>query len=134
MSGEESKSKERMMEIRKAIKKKKPGFLRQEYSRKKHRLGKKWRKPRGIHSKQREHEVARGALPSPGYGSPASVRGLDRQGCREVLVKNMSDMEKIKQKDQVAVIASGVGKKKRLGLLEYAAKNSIRVSNRRKFI
>ena len=128
------KSKEELLNIRKSIKKRTPEFLRQEWFRKKHRLGRKWRKPRGIHSKLREHQIAKGSLPCPGYGSPASVRGLDRQGYREVLVKNLKDMQGIKHKDETAIIAGGVGRKKRLELLEFAAKNNIRVGNRRKFI
>jgi large subunit ribosomal protein L32e len=133
-TGKTAKSKEELMAIRKGIKKKTPKFLRQEWFRKKHRLGKKWRKPRGIHSKLREHEVARGALPRPGYGSPSAVRGLNRQGCREVLVKNMKDMERLNHKEEVAIIASGVGRKKRLELLEFAVKNNIKVGNKGKFI
>ena len=128
------KSMKELLEIRKGIKKKTPKFRRQEWFRKKQRLGVKWRKPRGIHSKLREHEKAKGSLPRPGYGSPLAVRGLNRQGYREILVKNLSDMKKINHKEEVAIIASGVGKRKRLELLEFAVKNNIKVGNRGKFI
>jgi large subunit ribosomal protein L32e len=116
------------LETRKKIKKKKPKFRRQEWFRKK-TLGEKWRKPRGLHSKLRMHEKARGSLPRPGYGSPASVRGLTREGYREVLVRNAKDLEKINPKEEMAVIAKGVGKKKRLEILELAGKNNIKVGN-----
>lgn len=127
------KSKEELLELRKKIKKKKPTFRRQEWFRKK-AVGVKWRKPRGIHSKLREHEKARGSLPRPGYGSPSAVRGLNRQGYTEVLVRNLNDLGKIDPKEEIAIIARGVGKKKRLELLEFAVKNNIKVGNKGKFI
>lgn len=116
------------MNLRKKIKKKKPKFRRQEWFRKKS-LGDKWRKPRGLHSKLRRHEKARGSLPKPGYGSPAIVRGLNREGYREVLVRNAKDIEKINPKEEIAIIAGGVGKKKRLEILEFAGKRNIKVGN-----
>lgn len=122
------KEKEELLKLRKKIKKKKPEFRRQEWFRKKS-LGDKWRKPRGLHSKLRMHEKARGSLPTPGYGSPSGVRGLNREGYREVLVMNVKDLEKINPKEEVALIASGVGKKKRFEILEFAEKNNIKVGN-----
>jgi large subunit ribosomal protein L32e len=126
----EKAEKERLLEIRKKIKKKKPSFKRQEWFRMK-RLGTKWRKPRGEHSKLRRHIKARGALPTVGYRSPSKVRGLNREGLREVIVRNIKDMEKINKKEEIAIIASTVGKKKRLELLEYAHKNNIKVGNQK---
>jgi len=126
-----NKSKEELLEIRKNIKKKKPSFRRQEWFRMK-RVGDKWRKPRGIHSKLREHRKARGALPRPGYGSPAEVRGLNREGYREIVVRNVMEIEKINKKDEIAIIASTVGRKKRLTILDYAQKNNIKVGNKNK--
>jgi large subunit ribosomal protein L32e len=122
------KEKEELLKLRKKIKKKKPEFRRQEWFRKKS-LGEKWRKPRGIHSKLRMHEKARGSLPTPGYGSPSEVRGLNREGYREVLVRNVKDLEKINPKEEVAMIAKGVGKKKRFEIFEFAEKNNIKVGN-----
>ena len=122
------KEKEEMLKVRKKIKKKKPKFKRQEWFRKRS-LGKKWRKPRGLHSKLRQHEKAKGALPRLGYGSPSSVRGLNRDGYREILVRNAKDVEKVNPKEEIAVIARGVGKKKRLEILEKAEKNKIKVGN-----
>ena len=51
-----------------------------------------WRRPRGKHSKMRKQERGRGRIPKPGYGSPAAVKGLNRQGFREVRVFNVSEM------------------------------------------
>ncbi|MCX6817407.1 MAG: 50S ribosomal protein L32e [Candidatus Aenigmarchaeota archaeon] len=132
MSNEKAtgKTKEELLAIRRKMKKRKPSFLRQEWWCKK-TLDRNWRKPRGIHSKQREHEVARGALPRVGYGSPAAVRGLNRMGYREVLVRNTKDMEKLNRKDDMAVIAGTVGKRKRFAIMEFAVKNNIKVANKK---
>jgi large subunit ribosomal protein L32e len=120
--------KEEMLKVRKRIKRKKPKFKRQEWFRKK-ALGKKWRKPRGIHSKLRRHEKAKGSLPNPGYGSPSSVRGLNREGYREIIVRNVKDLEKVNPKEDVAVISKTVGRKKKFEILENAKKMNIKVSN-----
>ncbi|NIO20435.1 MAG: 50S ribosomal protein L32e [Candidatus Aenigmarchaeota archaeon] len=122
------KEKEELLEVRKKIKKKKPEFKRQEWFRKKS-LGKKWRKPRGIHSKLRRQEKAKGALPRPGYGSPSGVRGLNREGYREVIVRNAKDLENVNPKEDVAVISKTVGRKKKLEILEMAKKRNIKVGN-----
>lgn len=120
--------KEEMLKVRREKKKKKPKFRRQEWFRKK-ALGEKWRKPRGIHSKLRRQEKGKGALPNPGYGSPSSVRGLNREGYREVIVKNVKDLEKVNPKEDVAVISKTVGRKKRFEILESAKKMNIKVTN-----
>lgn len=124
--------KEELLKVRSKIKKKKPKFKRQECFRKKS-LGDKWRKPRGLHSKLRKHEKARGSLPDPGYGSPAEVRGLNRDGYREVLVSNAGDLENVNPEEDVAIIASGVGKRKKLEIMELAHKKNIKIGNH-KFI
>jgi len=88
-----------------------------------------WRKPKGRHSKMRKHERGRGRLPKPGYGSPAGVKGLDKQGFSLVRVFNPQGLEKLNPGKDKAVIASGVGRKKRLEILKKAEEKGIAVSN-----
>jgi large subunit ribosomal protein L32e len=88
-----------------------------------------WRKPKGRHSKMRKQERGRGRLPKPGYGSPAAVRGLNRQGFREVRVFNISDLSRVDKEKEAAVIASTVGRKKRLEILKRAEELGIAVAN-----
>lgn len=121
--------KDRLMKLRKEMKKKKPKFRRQEWFRKKKALGKKWRKPRGINSKLRQQIKSRGRVPKPGYGSPSAVRGLDKNGYREVLVRRPEDLEKINAEKEIAIIASGVGKKKKFEIMEMALEKKIKVGN-----
>jgi len=54
---------------------KRPKFKRQNWFRYK-RLGEKWRRPRGIHSKMRRHFKYRIPVVQSGFRGPANVRGL----------------------------------------------------------
>ena len=75
---------------------KRPNFKRQNWFRYK-RLGQKWRRPRGIHSKMRRHFKYRIPVVQVGFRGPASVRGLHPSGFEEVLVynpKNLADRVK----------------------------------------
>jgi len=116
------------LKARKTQKKAKPAFKRQEQDFQKI-LGKKWRRPKGRHSKLRVNEKARGGLPSPGYGSPASVRGLNRMGYREVIISNVRDLEAINLKEEMGLISSGVGKKKREEIISAAKEKKVELSN-----
>ncbi|HDD46055.1 MAG TPA: 50S ribosomal protein L32e [Candidatus Aenigmarchaeota archaeon] len=113
---------------RREIKKKKPRFKRQEWHRHK-RLEEKWRRPKGNSSKLRKRIKGRGKLPSIGYSSPKEVKGLNRNGFREVIIKNINDLEKIDPSREVGKIASSVGKKKRFEIEEKAIKMGIKIVN-----
>jgi large subunit ribosomal protein L32e len=117
-----------MLKMRKRIKKKKPGFSRQEGYRLK-KLKKSWRRPRGRHSKLRKHERPRGRLPKVGYGSPKSVRGLTRYGHIEVRISNPNELEKLDPKKEAALISSSVGKKKRIEIIKKAEEKKIKIVN-----
>ena len=43
-------------------------------------------------------------------------------------------MQAIDRRGEMAIISGSVGRKKRLELLEFAAKSEIKVGNRRKFV
>ena len=108
--------------------KKKPRFLRQSATAYK-RLGKKWRKPRGIQSKLLHHEKSRGKMPSPSYGAPKKLRGLHPSGFKEVLVCSLKDLDKIDNKKEAVKISGKVGKKKKLTIIKKAEELKIRVLN-----
>jgi len=88
-----------------------------------------WRRPKGKHSKMRKQERGRGRIPKPGYGSPSVVKGLDRQGFLPVRVFNPNDLEKLTPGKEKALIASTVGRKKRLEILKRAEEKGIAVAN-----
>lgn len=104
-------------------------FLRQEWFRYS-RLGEKWRKPRGLHSKMRRHYSYRPNIVSVGYRGPAKVRGLHSSGFQEVMVYNPEQLDKVDPKTQAVRVGSSVGFKKRQAIEAKADDMGIRVLNR----
>src|SRR3989344_1821045 len=107
--------------------KKKPDFVVKE-SKFVARVKKRWRFPRGMHSAVRQYNRGRPALPTPGYGSPRKVYGLDPSGLRPVLVFTEEQLLSLTPKEG-AVIPSTVGNKKKVSLLTKAQEKKIRVLN-----
>ena len=106
-----------------------PAFKRQEWFRYA-RLGEKWRKPKGIHSKMKRRLKRRQPLADIGFRGPASVRGLHPSGFEEVLVYNVDGLEDIDPKVQAVRIGGTVGTKKRMAIEDRATELGIRVLNR----
>lgn len=117
----------RLLKLRKKIKGKRK-FKRQEYFRHK-RLKEKWKKPKGRHSKLRIQEKARGRIVKIGYGSPRAVKGLTQAGYKPIRISNPKELEKIDPKKEVVIIASGVGKKKRIEIVKKADNLKIKILN-----
>ncbi len=115
--------------LRKEIKSRKPSFTRQEGFRYK-RLGNKWRKPKGLHSKMRKSLKYRPPMVKVGYRGPKATRGFHPSGFREIMVHNLKDMDKINPKLEAARIAHSVGMKKRIEIEEKADEKKIRILNR----
>jgi len=102
-------------------------YYRREVHRRK-RLSLSWRRPKGLHSKVRRKEKYVKPMPSARRRSPRKERGLLPGGIREVLIHNVEELRKV-GKGFAARIASGVGKRKRLMILEEAKKLKIKVLN-----
>lgn len=120
----------RALHLRREIAQRRPSFLRQEWFRYK-RLGLKWRKPQGQHTKLRRHLGYRPNVPSIGYRGPKAVRGLHPSGFREVLVHTAHDLEHVDPKVEAVRIAAAVGMRRRLEIQAAADERGIRVLNRR---
>lgn len=105
------------MEKNNTQRKKKPDFVRQGGKRYK-KLTKKWRKPRGIHSKARHKFKGHEKRPSIGYRSSKSIRGLNRFNLNEVLIKKIADLNKIENKSQIGVLHSKLGIRKKTLILK----------------
>ena len=106
-------------------------FFRQEWFRYK-RLEKKWRRPRGRHSKMRKNLKYRPPKVKIGYRNPTEVRGLHPSGYQDVLITTLQELEKMDPKTQAARIAHSVGGKKREEIEDRADNLGIRILNRRK--
>ena len=115
---------------RNKISHKRPKFKRQNWFRYK-RLGEKWRRPRGIHSKMRRHFKYRIPVVQSGFRGPANVRGLHPSGFEEIRINTPKEVENVDPKTQAIRIARTVGDKKREIIVQKADKMGIRVFNRR---
>jgi len=98
---------------------------------KKRQLSDSWRKPRGQHNKQREQKKAKGAHPTPGFGSPVAVRGMHPSGFFEVLVTSIKELEGLDPKTQAVRIAAGIGNLKRVALQDAAQAKGLKILNAR---
>jgi len=117
----------KLLEHRRKIKAKKPSFLRQDATRTKS-LEKRWIKPKGMHSKMRMHLRGRRASPSPGYSSPKEIRGLNRQGFKEIVVRTIEDLKSFEPKTQVVVIGH-VGTKRKIELMKICLEKKYTIAN-----
>lgn len=118
----------RLLELRNKLKRKKPRFVVRE-SNFCGRVKERWRYPQGKHSAVREEHKGRPALVTIGYGSPKAVRGLHSSGLEKVVVHTARELRQVHPDRQGAVIASGVGNRKRVELLTLAVEKKIRVLN-----
>jgi large subunit ribosomal protein L32e len=118
----------KLLEIRKAMKSRKPRFVRQESDRRS-RLEKKWRRPRGWQSKMRKNRKGHPARISKGYKSPVAVRGLHPNGLRTIMVNNFDSLENINAKEEGIIISSAVGLKKRIEIIKKAKEKNITILN-----
>jgi large subunit ribosomal protein L32e len=106
-----------LLELRKQIKSKKPDFIRQD-AHKKRRLGAKWRKPKGLHSKIRLHLKGRAKKVSKGYRSPKKVRHMHKSGLQQTMIKSIGDLEGLDVKKNCLIISSSLGNKKKIAILK----------------
>lgn len=114
---------------RKAIKKRKPSFKRQENKRYK-KLKSVWRAPRGKDSKLKKDKKSRGKRVRPGYSSPKDVKGLSRTGYKIIRVYNPKDVDKIHHTKEIIVIAATVGAKKRAEIIKHAEEKKVHILNK----
>ncbi|HIP85900.1 MAG TPA: 50S ribosomal protein L32e [Pyrodictium sp.] len=126
-SGEEL---QRLLRLRKKLKSRKPEFLRTLWWKfPKFKNDPKWRKPKGIDNKMRLRLKGYPPIVEVGYRGPAAVRGLHPTGLEPVLVHSEKELEGLDPSKHIVVIASTVGLKKRLKILEKARQLGLRVAN-----
>lgn len=122
---------ERLLKVRAETKKRKPIYKRvqaNQFAKLKNK-GASWRKPKGMGNKVRRGRRGQASMPQIGYGSPKSVRGLNAQGLKEIIVNNVTEIQTIDSKTQIAVISASVGAKKKLAILEFARSKKLAISN-----
>ncbi|MCR4335002.1 MAG: hypothetical protein NUV57_00505 [archaeon] len=85
----------------------------------------KWRFPRGIDV---SHEMNEGYSPKEGFRTPKEFRDVHPSGYREFNVKKISDINNVPDKHAIRV-ASGIGRKKKLAIVDKAIEKGIKVLN-----
>ena len=95
----------------------------------KNKLGEKWRRPKGIHSKLRLKKAGHRKLVSAGYRGPRETRGLSKGGLRMVRVSTVGELATL-NKDSDGIIVSGtVGTRKRVDIVKAAAEKGFQIFN-----
>lgn len=117
------------LQLRRKLKLKKPTFTRQDSHKKKRISRGGWRKPRGQDSKMRVNLSGYKKSVKNGYGSPADVRGLDRNGFKPVLVSNISQLSNLNPSNEIALISSTVGMRKKIEIINKCKELGIKISN-----
>jgi large subunit ribosomal protein L32e len=123
-----SESRKNKIKLPNRVKINKPKFLRLESWRYK-RIKTGWRWPRGSRSRMRKKKKGWPKLPSAGFGTKKIFRGIHPSGFREVLVYGQDDLNKINPKEEAIRIASGIGEKKRLTIVEIATNMNLKILN-----
>jgi LSU ribosomal protein L32E len=121
---------ERIFKIKMEMSRNRPLFRRQEWFRYK-KLGDSWRRPKGKHSKMREHRGYRPPNVDSGFRGPRAVRYLHPSGYRDVLVHNVKDLESLNPETDAVRIASSVGKRKKEDIYSRAKELGLKVLNYR---
>jgi large subunit ribosomal protein L32e len=117
--------KKRLIRVRTA---KRAKFRRDGFG-KKPQIADTWRKPRGLHNKQRRQKKAKGAHPTPGYGSPVAVRGMHPSGFYEIRVFSPDELMGMDPAVTAVRIGATVGGRKRAIIQEKAISAGLKVLN-----
>lgn len=117
-----------LLELRKQIKNKNPDFIRQDAHKKK-RLGSKWRRPKGLHSKIRLNLRGRARKVSIGYRTPKKVRNLHKSGMKQNIIKSENDLDSLDSKKDGIIISSSFGNRKRITILKKAKEAGFNIIN-----
>ncbi|MFH1771052.1 MAG: eL32 family ribosomal protein [archaeon] len=117
-----------MSEEKKVLKKKKMVFSRTD-SHKKKRVGKSWRRPKGIQNKRRLRKKGYAPVVKVGFRNQKEFRGSTKEGLKIIMVTNSSQLESIDKKTEAIIVSGRIGNKKRLPLLELAKKKDLKIVN-----
>ncbi len=122
---------QRLLEIKKDMKKKSPHFIRQD-TWKYPRLTNdpKWRKPRGKHSKMREKRIGKHKRVEVGYRTPSHVRGMTLTGMAHKLIHTMSELQNLNAKADIAILSSTLGLQSKIEITKKAQELGIKTNTR----
>ena len=126
--GEMESERKKVVALRNRIKMSRPKIIRQESWRYK-RITSAWRRPKGITSRMRNRKRGWPRLVSAGFGTPKILRDFHPSGYKEVLIQRLEDLDNVDQKKQAVRIGAGVGKRKRIVIIEKANSMNLKILN-----
>ncbi|MCR8432867.1 MAG: 50S ribosomal protein L32e [Crenarchaeota archaeon] len=118
----------RLLKVRKRNRKEFRRYLSWRWT----KLDDSWRYPKGRDNKVRLQYKGYPPKVKVGYRAPKLVRYLHPSGRREVLVRRVEDLFIIDPATEAARIASSVGQRKRLQIIQFAKNFGIHILNPRK--
>ena len=124
----EVEGKERLLGVRRVLKRKKPLFLRVDAHKRK-RVKQVWRRPKGRQTKMREQRGGARKRVEPGFGSPRLVYGLSRAGYDVVTVHRPEDIAGIDTASQAALLSATLGLKKKVETVKAAMDRNVIILN-----
>ncbi|MFW6378841.1 MAG: eL32 family ribosomal protein, partial [Nanoarchaeota archaeon] len=119
---------EKLLKTRNHLKSRKPVFTRHD-SHKKKRVSPNWRRPKGRQNKVRLHRKGYVRHISTGFGSPALVRGLSRNGLKQNVITTKDQLHDLDPKTDGIIISSSLGDRKREELVDEAAEKGFTLLN-----
>lgn len=95
------------------------------------RIGKSWRRPRGIDNRIRKKASGQIKMPSKGYKTDKNARHLIENGFRPVLIRNVTDLQPLisNNKFYCGVVEHSVSAKKRIDIFYKAMEYGIKLVN-----
>ena len=120
--------KSELLNLRKNMKKRKPSFIRQD-AYKRLTLGKRWKKPRGLHSKLRIGFKGKGKSVEVGYKFPKAIRGLSKNGLVLKRIFRIEDLSTINNQADEIIIEKTVGVRKKINIIKECIKLKIKIYN-----
>ncbi|MBW3013134.1 hypothetical protein KY340_02915 [Candidatus Woesearchaeota archaeon] len=117
---------EKLLELRRRMKKKKPRFVAQ-CAHKVKEVAPKWKRPRGMHSKIGQRGRRKRAR--VGYSSPALVKHLTIGGLLPVNILNVAMLASLDKTKHAVIVSGKVGMKKRKEIIKECKKLGLKMSN-----
>lgn len=118
----------KLLEVRRAVKRRKPNFQIQNSNDPKKRWPGRWKRPKGLQSKMRERRKGNPKYIEPGYGSPVEVKGATSEGLFPVVVSNIAALGRVREGEGV-VISATVSIRKKAGIAKAAAERKLKLLN-----
>ncbi|HLI46501.1 MAG TPA: 50S ribosomal protein L32e [Geobacterales bacterium] len=127
----DKKNLKRALEIREVQKHKMPDFVRADSWKVKRLENSGWRRPKGLDTKMRIQRKGWPPVVKIGYRKIKIARDLHPSGLKEVLVHNVKELQALDPEIHIVRIASTVGRKKRVEIIDEATKMGLKIANPR---